>query len=78
MAGHVAPEAFVGGPIALIREGEIITFDVVNRRLDVAVDDSEMERRRAVWIQPEPAYKRGVFAKYALQVSSASDGAVTS
>jgi dihydroxy-acid dehydratase len=78
MAGHVAPEAFVGGPIALIREGETISFDVPQRRLDVDVEAAEMERRRAAWVQPEPAYRRGVFAKYAREVSSASEGAVTS
>ena len=77
MAGHVAPEAAVGGPIALVREGDTISFDIPNRRLELQVDDSELARRRAAWSAPAPRYKTGAFAKYARLVSSASEGAVT-
>lgn len=77
MAGHVAPEAAVGGPIALVREGDIISFDIPGRKLDVEVDEAELSRRRTEW-KPQPAhYTRGVFAKYARSVSSAAEGAVT-
>jgi len=74
MVGHVAPEAADGGPIALLRDGDIITLDVKARRLDVHGD---IESRRAQWKAPEPRYKTGVMAKYAKLVSSASLGAVT-
>ena len=78
MAGHVAPEAAVGGPIALVQEGDTISFDIPARRLDVEVDEAELARRRQAW-KPLPAnYATGVFAKYARSVSSASEGAVTS
>lgn len=76
VVGHVAPEAAVGGPIALLREGDTITIDAEALRLDVALDDAEMERRRAEWRPPAPP-SRGVLAKYARQVGSASRGAVT-
>jgi dihydroxy-acid dehydratase len=75
--GHVAPEAFVGGPIALVREGDQIVIDAANRRIDVSVDDSELERRRAEWEQPAPRYTQGALAKYARAVGSADHGAVT-
>jgi len=77
MAGHVAPEAAVGGPIALVREGDTISFDIPNRRLDLHVDEAELARRRSAWSAPAPRYKSGAFAKYARLVSSASEGAVT-
>ena len=77
MAGHVAPEAAVGGPLAAVEEGDTITFDVDNRRLDVELEPAEIERRLAGWKAPAPRYERGVFAKYARLVSSASEGAVT-
>ena len=77
MAGHVAPEAARGGPIAAVREGETIVFDVEARRLDVEVGDDEMSARLRSWTPPAPRYARGVFAKYARLVSSASEGAVT-
>jgi dihydroxy-acid dehydratase len=77
MAGHVAPEAAVGGPIAAVREGDTIVFDVENRELRLEVSDEEMQRRLADWKEPEPHYATGVFAKYAKLVSSASEGAVT-
>ncbi|MEO6397964.1 MAG: dihydroxy-acid dehydratase [Tepidiformaceae bacterium] len=78
MAGHVAPEAAVGGPIALVREGDSISFDIANRRLDVEVDEAELVRRLTEWTAPTPRYAKGVFAKYARSVSSAAEGAVTS
>ena len=77
MAGHVAPEAAAGGPIALVHEGDVISFDIPNRRLDLVVDDAELARRRAAWKPLPPRYTKGVFAKYARSVSSAAMGAVT-
>jgi dihydroxy-acid dehydratase len=78
MAGHVAPEAVRGGPIAAIRDGDEISFDVEGRRLDVALPDEEIARRLADYKPPAPRYINGVMAKYARSVSSASQGAVTS
>lgn len=75
--GHVAPEAFVGGPIALVRDGDEIVIDAANRRLDLLVEAAELERRRATWSPPTPRYERGALAKYARLVGSASRGAVT-
>ncbi len=77
MAGHVAPEAFLGGPIAVVREGDTITFDIPNRKLTLNVPDEEIATRLKSWKAPEPRFKRGVFAKYANIVSSASEGAIT-
>ena len=77
MAGHVAPEAAHGGPIALLRNGDPIVFDVAARRLDVALSRAELARRRARWRPPRPRYTHGVMAKYAQLVSSASEGAIT-
>jgi dihydroxy-acid dehydratase len=77
MVGHVAPEAAHRGPIAALREGDTITFDVENRKLDVAISDAEIEDRLKDWRDPQPRYETGVFAKYAALVSSASEGAVT-
>ena len=77
MIGHVAPEAFRGGPIAALRDGDIITCDVTNRRLDVSLTDDEIESRLAGWREPAPRYVRGAMAKYAALVSSASEGAIT-
>jgi len=77
MAGHVAPEAARGGPIAAVREGDMIRFDVDARRLDVEIPDEEIRSRLQSWTAPPPRYPRGVFAKYARLVSSASEGAVT-
>ena len=76
MAGHVAPEAFVGGPIAALKEGDRITFDAVNGELSVALSDSEIKKRLAKWKQPSPKYTTGALAKYAKLVSSASEGAI--
>ncbi len=78
MVGHVAPEAALGGPIALIADGDPILIDVDRRHLDLEVADDELERRRAQWSPPAPRYARGVMAKYAALVGSASEGAVTS
>ncbi|HEX9000377.1 MAG TPA: dihydroxy-acid dehydratase [Blastocatellia bacterium] len=75
--GHIAPEAFAGGPIAALREGDIITFDLENRLLNVDLTDEEIQQRMADWKAPEPRYKTGVFAKYSVLVSSASEGAIT-
>ncbi len=77
MAGHVAPEAAVGGPIALVHEGDIVSFDVTGRRLDLEISEAELARRRDAWTAPAPRYTQGAFAKYARLVSSASEGAVT-
>jgi len=77
MAGHVSPEAALGGPIAAVKEGDIIDFDVNRRRLNVDISPTEMKRRLKKWREPKPRYASGVFAKYAALVSSASEGAVT-
>jgi dihydroxy-acid dehydratase len=77
MVGHVAPEAALGGPIALVEEGDPIVIDVDAKRLDLDVPASELEQRRARWSPPEPHYRTGVLAKYAALVSSASEGATT-
>ncbi|HXU13225.1 MAG TPA: dihydroxy-acid dehydratase [Candidatus Binatia bacterium] len=77
MAGHVAPEAARGGPIAAVREGDMVRFDVDARRIDVEIPDEEIRSRLQSWTAPPPRYPRGVFAKYARLVSSASEGAVT-
>jgi len=73
---HVAPEAYEGGPIGLVADGDRIVLDVVERRLEVLVDDAELERRRADWKRPEPNYTTGAMAKYAALVSGADTGAV--
>ena len=77
MAGHVAPEAAAGGPIAAVREGDTIAFDIDARRLDLEVDEAEVAHRLEEWTPPPPRWERGVFAKYARSVSSASEGAIT-
>jgi dihydroxy-acid dehydratase len=77
VVGHVAPEAAVGGTIALVREGDLITIDAQARLLQLNVTDEELEARRSAWQPPVPRYKRGVLAKYAKLVASASLGAVT-
>jgi dihydroxy-acid dehydratase len=76
MVGHVAPEAAVGGPIAAIRDGDTIVVDIAGRRLDVELPESELRGRLSAWKQYSPRYPRGVFARYAALVSSASEGAV--
>lgn len=77
VVGHVAPEAWVGGPIALLKNGDTVTIDADKKTLNVALDDGELQRRRAAWKQPKPREERGVLAKYARTVHSASEGAVT-
>src|ERR687885_546681 len=77
MAGHVAPEAAVGGPIAAVREGDEVTFDVAQRRLDLGISADEMQQRLRGWSAPPNGDRTGVLAKYAALVSSASEGAVT-
>ncbi|MCL1466921.1 dihydroxy-acid dehydratase [Argonema galeatum] len=77
VVGHVAPEAAVGGAIALVKEGDIITIDANARSLHLDISDEELERRRAEWQPPKPRYTMGVLAKYAKLVSSSSVGAVT-
>ena len=77
MVGHVAPEAARGGPIAALRDGDIVVIDVENRRIDVELSEDELRARLDAWSAPAPRYTRGVFAKYAKSVSSASEGAVT-
>jgi dihydroxy-acid dehydratase len=76
MAGHVAPEAARGGPIAAVRDGDRVTLDVPSRRLDVDLADDEIAARVAAYQPPPPAYRQGVMAKYAKLVSSAAEGAV--
>jgi dihydroxy-acid dehydratase len=77
MAGHVAPEAASGGPVAAVRNGDVVVFDVGRRELRVELSDDEIRKRLASWKQPEARYRTGVMAKYARQVSSAALGAVT-
>ncbi|MSQ18978.1 MAG: dihydroxy-acid dehydratase [Betaproteobacteria bacterium] len=77
VVGHVSPEAHVGGPIGLVHEGDSITIDAHKRLLQLNVPDAEMAKRKAAWQQPAPKYKRGLLAKYARIVSTASRGAVT-
>jgi len=77
MAGHVAPEAARGGPIAAVQEGDMIVLDINNRRLDVEIAPDVLAERLSHWVEPAPRYTKGVFAKYAALVSSASEGAIT-
>ncbi len=77
MAGHVAPEAYVGGPIAAIREGDMVVMDIEKRGINIEVSDEEIAERLKSWKAPEPRYKRGVLAKYASLVTQANEGAVT-
>jgi dihydroxy-acid dehydratase len=74
MVGHVAPEAAVGGPLAAIEDGDVITIDVESRRL--GVENVDIAERLRSWSPPEPHYRRGVLARYAALVGSASEGAV--
>jgi dihydroxy-acid dehydratase len=76
VVGHVAPEAHAGGLIALVQEGDHITIDAHQRLLQLNVDEAEIARRRALWVQPAPRYTRGVLAKFARNATSASRGAV--
>ena len=77
VVGHVAPEAYVGGNIALVKEGDSITIDAHKQLIQLNVPDEELAKRRAQWKQPKPRFTRGLLAKYAHLVSTASIGAVT-
>src|SRR5439155_9747437 len=77
MAGHVSPEAALGGPIAALHEGDTVHIDINQRVLEVELSDAALRQRLAEWKTPEPRYASGVFAKYAALVSSASQGAIT-
>jgi len=77
MAGHVSPEAALGGPIAAVRDGDMILFDVDQRKLEAEISEEEIRRRMSAWKAPQPRYPTGVFAKYAALVLSASEGAIT-
>ena len=76
MIGHVAPEAFVGGPIALVKDGDMISIDCENGTLELSVGREEIERRKREWKQPEPKHRRGLLAQYAKLVTSAPEGAI--
>ena len=75
--GHITPEAFQGGAIAIVEDGDTITIDSVKNELRLHLDDEVIQQRLANWKQPKPRYTRGVLSKYAKLVSSASEGAVT-
>lgn len=77
VVGHITPEAFTGGTIGILENGDEITIDALNNRIDVKISDEVIAQRKAAWVQPEPRYTRGVLAKYAKLVSTASEGAVT-
>jgi dihydroxy-acid dehydratase len=74
--GHISPEAAEGGPLALVKEGDMISIDIPARKLELLVDDGELEKRRVQWQPPEPKVKNGYLVRYAQLVSSASKGAV--
>ena len=76
MIGHVAPEAAAGGPIALLRDGDVVSLDIPGRRIEVQMSEQEMTQRQEAWRAPTPRYVSGALAKYARLVSSASEGAV--
>jgi dihydroxy-acid dehydratase len=75
--GHISPEAAEGGPIALVEEGDTISLDIPNRKLELLVDEQTLEKRRSAWRKPEPKIKRGWLARYAKVVTSAYTGAIT-
>jgi dihydroxy-acid dehydratase len=77
IVGHISPEAAVGGPIALVQDGDMVTIDAENKRIDMDVDEAEIARRRSEWKAPKPTVTRGVLAKYARLVGDASKGALT-
>jgi dihydroxy-acid dehydratase len=77
VVGHISPEAYVGGPLALVKNGDVITIDAEKRQINVGVSATELKRRRAAWKKPKPNYDAGVLAKFAHTVTSASMGAVT-
>jgi dihydroxy-acid dehydratase len=75
--GHITPEAQVGGPLAVVRDGDLITIDAVANRIDIAIADGELQSRLGAWKAPALKHTRGVLAKYVKLVSSASEGCVT-
>ena len=75
--GHIAPEAMLGGPIGLLKEGDIINIDIDQRSISVELSPEEMEQRKREWLPPKPNYMRGVMAKYAKTAAQADDGSVT-
>jgi len=77
MIGHVSPEAALGGPVAAVREGDIIKIDINQQLLEIEISDSEIRHRMAQWKAPKPRFTSGVFAKYGALVQSASEGAIT-
>ena len=77
VVGHVSPEAFVGGPIAFVQEGDSITVDATKQVLQLNVPEAVLAQRRQAWVQPAPRVTRGVLGKYAWLVGSAAQGAVT-
>jgi dihydroxy-acid dehydratase len=77
VVGHITPEAALGGPLAVIKNGDAITIDAVDHKLTLDIPKADLEARLAKWKTPKPRYTRGVLAKYAKQVSTASRGAVT-
>ncbi len=77
MVGHVAPEAALGGPIAALRDGDTVRFDINQRKLEVEINDATLKQRMGQWKAPKTKYPSGVFAKYAALVHSASEGAIT-
>ena len=77
VVGHIAPEAAVGGNIALIKQGDLITVDAVKQLIEVDLSDEELEKRKKDWVKPRPKYKRGILSKYSKIVSTSSLGAVT-
>jgi dihydroxy-acid dehydratase len=77
VVGHITPEAFDGGPIAIVQEGDTVTIDANNNLLEIKLTDEEIATRLKSWKKPEPRYKSGVLAKYAHLVQSASNGAIT-
>jgi dihydroxy-acid dehydratase len=77
VVGHITPEAYAGGPLALVKNGDAITIDAEKRELTLEVTGKELNARRKSWKKPAPRYTRGVLAKYAAHVTSASEGAVT-
>src|ERR1039457_1225621 len=77
VVGHITPEAFNGGLLAIVKNGDIITIDASKRQINLKLPAAEIKKRQKVWKQPKPKYTRGVLAKYAKLVTSASQGAVT-
>ena len=74
--GHISPEAMSGGPIALIEDGDMITIDIPNRKIELEISEEELNKRRVHWVQPEPKIKTGYLARYAKLTTSANEGAV--